>query len=275
MSKITCVVDNAALDGCDLKTEHGVAFWIETTSGAALFDTGQSAGALLSNLRKLHLRVEDIEALAFSHAHFDHTGGVNAILPGKGKLPVYANADIFRPRFSKKEGRYEANGFEGSRAEYEERGDWHLNDTPTEIFPDLWTSGLIAERPYPEGRSSSHYARDGGAFIPDPYADDMSLVLKTESGLVVICGCCHAGLLNTLAHVRTLFEGEISAVVGGTHLMAAEGATLRQVVDVLRSEYPDARYYLNHCTGEDALKALEKSFGAQVTHFKCGMRISF
>jgi len=275
MKTVTCVVDNAAEAGCGLKTEHGVAFWIETGGGAALFDTGQSVKALTRNLKKLNLTLKDADALALSHAHFDHTGGLDAALENRPDLPVYANADIFRLKFSRKNGRYEANAFDRPRSYYEELADWRLNDAPQDIFPDLWTSGLIADRPYPEGRSSSHYAKDGGEFIPDPYADDMSLVLKTDAGLVLICGCCHAGLLNTLAHVRDNFTGPIITVIGGTHLMAAEGATLRKVVDVLKSEYPAARFYLNHCTGEDAMKALRQAYGDQVTHFKAGASVSF
>jgi 7,8-dihydropterin-6-yl-methyl-4-(beta-D-ribofuranosyl)aminobenzene 5'-phosphate synthase len=275
MTTVTCVVDNAAKAGCGLKTEHGVAFWIEMVTGTALFDTGQSAHALTRNLKKLTLHLEKVDALALSHAHFDHTGGLDAVLAHKSNLPVYANADIFRPKFSKKNGRYEANAFDHPRPHYEARAEWRLSDEPQEIFTNLWTSGLIAERPYPEGRSSSHYARDGGEFIPDPYADDMSLVLKTGAGLAVICGCCHAGLLNTLAHVRENFEGPVIAVMGGTHLMAAEGETLRMVVDILKSEYPAARFYLNHCTGEDALKSLKNAFGNQVAHFKAGASVSF
>ena len=75
------------------------------------------------------------------------------------------------------------------------------------LFQALWTTGRIIERTFPEGRSAGHHIREDGEFIPDPYLDDMSLVLKTEEGLVVICGCCHAGILNTLAHVRHILTG--------------------------------------------------------------------
>jgi 7,8-dihydropterin-6-yl-methyl-4-(beta-D-ribofuranosyl)aminobenzene 5'-phosphate synthase len=275
MTTITCVVDNFAKVNSQLKTEHGLAFWIETQDGTALFDTGQTAGVLTNNMAELRLDVKDLSAVAISHAHFDHTGGLEAILPKNTNLTIYANADIFVPKFSFKEGKYKPNGFEFSRDAYEKRAQWRLSSNPQEIFPDLWTTGEIIGRDEPEGRSSSHYIFENGSHIPDPYRDDMSLVMKTKKGLVVICGCCHAGLLNTLAHVTTHFDGPIIAVLGGTHLMTADGDLLEHVMKVLASDYPDVKYYLNHCTGDSALKALKARFGKRVSHFIAGEKIVF
>lgn len=275
MTKITCVTDNAAREGSHLRTEHGVAFWIATESGNVLFDTGASAEALNANLRQLGLKIDDIDAMAFSHAHYDHTGGIEAVLGKREDLPIYANADIFRPKYSKHDGNYDASGFVLQAEDYESRADWHLQDAPTEMIEGLWTTGRITERKYAEGRSAGHFVREDGAFVPDPYLDDMSLVLKTAEGLVLICGCCHAGILNTLAHVRAHFEGDIVAIVGGIHLMPAEMPMIREVVGSVKEMAPNARYWLNHCTGNNALEAFAKAFGAQAHHFKAGESIHF
>lgn len=275
MTKITCVTDNAAADSASLKTEHGVAFWIETERGNVLFDTGASAQALRANLKELGLKVDDISAMAFSHAHYDHTGGIEAILEKREGIPVFANEDIFRPKYSRHDGNYDTSGFELQREEYERRAAWHLSDTPAEIIEGLWTTGRITERDYPEGRSAGHFVREDGAFVPDPYLDDMSLVLKTAGGLVLICGCCHAGILNTLAHVRSQFDGDIIAVLGGIHLMPAEMPMIRKVISTLKEMAPKARYWLNHCTGNNALEAFASAFGEQAHHFKAGESISF
>jgi 7,8-dihydropterin-6-yl-methyl-4-(beta-D-ribofuranosyl)aminobenzene 5'-phosphate synthase len=275
MTAITCVVDNSAKPGTQLKTEHGLAFWLETKDGIALFDTGQTAEVLANNMTELHLDVQDLAVVALSHSHFDHTGGLETVLSENTNLKIYANADIFVPKFSFKEGKYKPNGFEFSRDRYEQRADWRLSDDPQEIFSDLWTTGNIIRRDEPEGRSNSHYVLKAGSYIPDPYNDDMSLVLKTKNGLVVICGCCHAGLLNTLSHVKTHFDGPIIAVLGGTHLMSADGELLEHVINVLASDYPDVEYYLNHCTGDTALKALISRFDNRVSHFVAGEQIVF
>lgn len=273
--KVTCVTDNAAKQGSGLKTEHGVAFWIETENGNVLFDTGASAETLRFNLNQLGLKIDDIKALAFSHAHYDHTGGIEAILSKRDDLPIYANADIFRPKYSRHSGNYDGSGFAKQREDYERRANWHLNDEPTEIVKGLWTTGRINDRSYPEGRSAGHFIRDGGEFIPDPYQDDMSLVGEIDDGLVVICGCCHAGILNTLTHVRAHFDGEIQAILGGIHLMPADMPMIRDVVGVMWELVPDARFWLNHCTGDHALQAFADAFGDNAHHFKAGESILF
>ncbi len=275
MAKIICVTNNAAQLGSGMQTEHGVAFWIATDKCNVLFDTGASAQALETNLKQLSLNVEDISALALSHAHYDHTGGIEAVLGKREGLPIFANADIFRPKYSKHDGNYDASGFARQPDDYQGRADWHLTDAPTEICDGLWTTGRIVEREFPEGRSAGHFIRKDGDFVPDPYLDDMSLVLKTEEGLVVICGCCHAGILNTVAHVETHFEGDIIAVLGGIHLMPAEMPMIREVISKLQETAPNARFWLNHCTGDGAQKAFAETFGDRAHHFKAGESISF
>jgi 7,8-dihydropterin-6-yl-methyl-4-(beta-D-ribofuranosyl)aminobenzene 5'-phosphate synthase len=273
MARVICVVDNAAPARTGLKTEHGVAFWIETENGIVLFDTGASAAALKVNMRKIGLAAADITALAFSHAHYDHTGGIEAILEEREGLPAYANADIFRPKYSRHEGNYDASGFERQAEDYLARADWRLNDSPIEILDGVWTTGRIFERTFPEGRSSGHHIRQDGAFVPDPYWDDMSLVLQMEDGLAVVCGCCHAGILNTLAHVRSHFDGEIRAVLGGIHLMPADGPLIRRVIGRLQEVAPNARFWLNHCTGDKALEAFGKAFTDKAHHFLAGEHV--
>ena len=275
MVKITCVTDNAALEGCGLKTEHGVAFWIAAEKGNVLFDTGASAETLQANLRQLGLRIDDIDAMALSHAHYDHTGGIEAVLGRREGMAIYANADIFRPKYSKHDGNYDASGFALQAEAYISRADWHLQDGPTEMIEGLWTTGRITEREYAEGRSAGHFVREDGDFVADPYLDDMSLVMKTDAGLVVICGCCHAGILNTLAHVRAHFEGDIIAVLGGIHLMPAEMPMIRSVIGTLKEKAPNARYWLNHCTGDNAQEAFADAFKEKAHHFKAGESIRF
>jgi 7,8-dihydropterin-6-yl-methyl-4-(beta-D-ribofuranosyl)aminobenzene 5'-phosphate synthase len=100
-------------------------------------------------------------------------------------------------------------------------------------------------------------------------------VLKTDAGLVLICGCCHAGILNTLAHARSHFEGDMIAILGVIHLMPAEMPMIRKVISALQEMAPNARFWLNHCTGDDAQRAFAEAFGEQAHHFKAGESIRF
>ena len=274
MKKITCVVDNT-VQRSSLKGEHGLSFWIETDQGSVLFDTGQSETVLMHNLESLGLDPQDLSALALSHAHYDHTGGLPAILSLKPGLPLHAHSDIFRSRYAYREGEYKSIGLRLKRENVSQLAELHLNDAPVEVISGLWTTGEIVVRPEPEGRSAHHLVSDDDGWKPDPYRDDMSLVMETQQGLVVICGCCHAGLLNTLAHVRRKFQRPIAAIVGGTHLTTADEAYLEHVIDVLRDNYGPPYLYLNHCTGERASVALRDAFGERAKPCPAGMILTF
>ncbi|HEY84498.1 MAG TPA: MBL fold metallo-hydrolase [Chloroflexi bacterium] len=276
MKKIVCVVDNAVQRGSPFWGEHGVAFRLEVDQVCALFDTGQSGTVLTHNLGLMGGCPRDASALILSHAHNDHTGGLPAILSQKpGLLPLYASPDLFRPRFSLKNGEYKSIGPPITQTEMSQLADLRLSDAPVEVLPGLWTTGEIGERSEPEGRSARHFVPHNDGWLPDPYRDDMSLVMETPEGLVVICGCCHAGLLNTLAHVRQTFQRPIIAVLGGTHLVDADEIHLQRVTEVLRDRYASPRLYLNHCTGERAILALANAFGERVNPCPVGTTLTF
>jgi 7,8-dihydropterin-6-yl-methyl-4-(beta-D-ribofuranosyl)aminobenzene 5'-phosphate synthase len=179
-------------------------------------------------------------------------------------LPLYANPDLFRARFSRKKGQVKEIGLSLSRESLAGRLALRLSAAPQEIFRGLWTTGEIQERPEVEGKSDSHLMREGEALVADAYRDDMALVLEVESGLVLLCGCCHAGLLNTVAHVTRTFEQPITMIAGGLHLTNATAEELQQIGEVL-SEMPALqRVYPNHCTGEAAFIALTQILGPSV-----------
>ena len=275
MKTITCVVDNSVEQGSAFWGEHGLAFFLEIDQRRALFDTGQSGQVLLHNLNLLDKAPQHIDVLILSHAHLDHTGGLTAILSQQPDLPLYASPDLFRPRFTLREEDHKSIGLSLTREELERMADLRLNDTPVEVVPGLWTTGEIKERPEPEGRSPRHVVPAGNRWQPDPYQDDMSLVMDTQAGLVVICGCCHAGLLNTLAHIQRVFQRSIIAVLGGTHLVSADEAHRRRVIEVLRERYGAPRLYLNHCTGSEAFVAVASAFGDQVSPCPVGTSLAF
>jgi 7,8-dihydropterin-6-yl-methyl-4-(beta-D-ribofuranosyl)aminobenzene 5'-phosphate synthase len=103
----------------------------------------------------------------------------------------------------------------------------------------------------------------------------MSLVMDTQDGLVIICGCCHSGLLNTLAHVKRTFQRPIIAILGGTHLATADGTSLEHIANVLREQYGSPYFYPNHCTGELAYVAMVNTFGDRVKPCPAGTMLTF
>jgi 7,8-dihydropterin-6-yl-methyl-4-(beta-D-ribofuranosyl)aminobenzene 5'-phosphate synthase len=275
MTTITCVINDIAPPRSSFRSEHGVSFYIETGQGNVLFDTGQSESALHHNLNLLGIAVETIDGLVLSHAHIDHTGGLPSILSQKPGLPVYASPDLFRPRFTRRGGEEKSVGLPAPKEQLTSLGGFRLNDTPTEVLPGVWSTGEINHRPEREGRSPHHVVLTDDGWQPDPYRDDMSLVIEAAEGLVVICGCCHAGLLNTLGHVRNTFDRNIIAVMGGTHLLEADEDYLQHVAEVLRDTYGPPHLHLNHCTGERAIAALTNAFGSRVRPCLVGTVLRF
>ncbi len=274
--EIRCVVENSAQRSSEFWAEHGVSFHIQTAGEQVLFDTGQSGTILLHNAKLLGVDLGQIDALAISHAHLDHTGGLAHVLRyTRPMIPLYANPDLFRERYTQRGGEYVSIGMEMPREELAERAEVRLSADPVEMVPGVWTTGEIDQRPEFEGRSPAHCIKANGGWKPDPYRDDLSLVLEGEGGLVVLCGCCHAGLLNTLAHVRRAFQKDIIAVVGGLHLAIATAEMLDRTVEALRTTYGSPRLYPNHCSGERAYVALASAFGDLVEPCPVGTILTF
>ena len=274
-TKITCVVDNHVQEGANLRSEHGLAMWIETPHGVVLFDTAQTEEVLAHNLGVLGLNPGDVDTLVLSHAHYDHTGGLETVLAQNDYLRIIAHADLFRPRYSLRKGEYKSIGMTIPEQQLAERVKLTLSDEPVEVLPNLWTTGGIHERPEPVGGSDHLFSGRDGGMQPDQYVDDLSLVLKTSDGLVLVCGCCHAGILNTLSHVKRRFGEPVIAVLGGMHLNAASDVYLEHVTQVLSDEFSGLMLYPNHCTGENAIAKLTQAFGGRVRLFAAGATLQF
>lgn len=266
--KITCLVDNAVQLNSGCWGEHGLAYLIETGDQRVLFDTGQSGTVLLHNFKLLSIDPLSIDALAISHAHYDHTGGLPALLdqlrPG---IPLYANADLFRERFAQGDGAPRRIDLPLGQAELADRLTLRLSAEPQEIVPGVWTTGAITDRPEFEGRGRGLLMADAGGLVADAYRDDMALVLQAGDRAALLCGCCHAGLLNTLAHVARYFPQPVTLIAGGLHLAAVSEQDLARTATVLAALPALQRIYPGHCTGETAILALAHALGSSFVHF--------
>jgi 7,8-dihydropterin-6-yl-methyl-4-(beta-D-ribofuranosyl)aminobenzene 5'-phosphate synthase len=106
--------------------------------------------------------------------------------------------------------------------------------------------------------------REGDALVPDAYLDDMALVLEMDGHSMLLCGCCHAGLLNTLSHAVRMLGRPVEIVAGGLHLTGASEDELAHICAALAEEPALRRIYPNHCTGDAAVGALTNAFGTSV-----------
>lgn len=269
--QLSCLVDNTVKQGSPLWGEHGLSMLLDTPDGRVLFDTGSSGTVLIHNLMDRAIETRTFGSCVLSHGHYDHTGGLADLLERRPGLDIYANSGVMRERFVTKDGTTTGIGLRIKPDELQRQSRLHMADVPQQVLPGVWTTGVITTRTEPEGRGANHMVRaaDGTRLVPDSYEDDLSLVIQRPQGWVLVCGCCHAGLLNTLAHVRKTFGAYPTTVVGGTHLVSADAAQLKHVIEVLRPLGPPV-LYLNHCTGQAAFVALATAFGDRVRPFSAG-----
>lgn len=248
--RITVLCDNSVGPISGTLGEHGFASLVEADGMAPLlFDTGQGL-TLLHNARRMGKDLSRVEKVVLSHGHFDHTGGLMPLLEGCGPKEVYAHRGIFAPRHRVKDtGESYPISIPHDRAALERAGaTFKLSSSFREILPGISLSGEVPRvTPFEKG--------DQGLFCDcrgeeiDGTPDDQSLVIETERGLVILLGCCHAGLINTLEHtVCQTGRRDIHAVVGGSHLGFCGREQLDRTVQTLR-HMGIRKLALSHCTG--------------------------
>jgi 7,8-dihydropterin-6-yl-methyl-4-(beta-D-ribofuranosyl)aminobenzene 5'-phosphate synthase len=256
---LTFLVDNATQDP-HLTAEHGLSVWVVAHGTSVLFDTGQS-GAVVPNARRLGVPLERADFIVLSHGHYDHTGGLCRVLSVAKRAVVCLHPEATRSRFSLKEpGRPRPVGMAPDVRKVLATQAHRVRWTPetTRLAPHIGLTGSIPRR--------SEFEDVGGPFFldregrqPDDLLDDQALWIDTPRGAVVLLGCGHAGLVNTLDHVaRLTATPRILAVVGGFHLGRASETRLAATRDRLRALAPEV-VAPAHCTGERGVAMLRES----------------
>lgn len=265
--RITVLCENSVGPISGTLGEHGFSALIEQRDREpVLFDTGQGA-TLLHNARRMNKDLARVQKVVISHGHHDHGGGLLPLLREQGPKLVYAHPGIFTPRYRVKDnGESVPIGMPQMRPELEEAGaNFDLSADFREIAPGICLTGTVPRRTEFETGDAGLFLDTAGLRL-DQTLDDQSLVLDTAKGLVIILGCCHAGLVNTLEHVAsTTGRHDVHAVVGGTHLGFCGREQLEQTVAAIK-RMGIKKVAAGHCTGftASARMALEWPKGFQV-----------
>ena len=273
---ITVLVENT-VSRQNLKAEHGLSFWIETEDGNILWDTGQSV-LLVNNAQKLGIPLHSTSHIVLSHGHYDHTGGLLEVLKMAPHARVYGHPDMFIERFS----RYEKapNSIKTISMPFvkhiiEKRCDsLVLSADPVEILPGIFTTGEIPRKTDFEDTGGDFFL-DIACIKRDPIIDDQALYIESSQGIIVILGCAHSGVVNTLNYISELTRQEkIFALLGGMHLLRASKERLEATSDAF------ARYDVRgigpcHCTGLKAITYLRSRFPDRFVECSTGSRFTF
>jgi len=253
-----------------LRAEHGVAMLVTTFSEGSenrfLFDAGITVDGALHNMDVLEVRPKELHALVVSHGHTDHTRGLIGLFKrhGRRRLPVLLHPDAFLERRGVRDGHesyhippvrkdLEAEGMEV----IEERGPTLLVEGET-----LITGQIARTTPFEKG-SPTHQAKNDGQWQPDPWIhDDQAMVINVkEKGLVVLTGCGHAGVINTLLHAKNATGvSNIYAVIGGFHLTGRIFEPIIQPTIQALKEINPKIIVPQHCTGWKATHEIAREF---------------
>jgi 7,8-dihydropterin-6-yl-methyl-4-(beta-D-ribofuranosyl)aminobenzene 5'-phosphate synthase len=273
--QITTLSENTA--GLDnLLGERGLSILIETEGQNILFDTGRSISAS-HNADLLGINLSRIDKIVLSHGHFDHTGGLKQVLRRIGKeIEIIAHPDIWAVKYNRRQGQ-EANyiGIPFHRQTLESLGArFNLTKEPVRITANIMTTGEIPMTTEYETIEQNLQVKEGNRFKPDKLLDDQALIINTESGLVVILGCAHRGIINTLYHAQQLAGVKtIYTVLGGCHLMDATEERVWLTIAALK-ELEVQRLGVCHCTGLPASAIMAQEFGDKFFFNNAGTRIS-
>jgi len=269
-----------------LRAEHGVSMlvtvYFEGNKDSFLFDTGVSVDGALHNMDVLEVRPKELHAIVLSHGHTDHTRGLIGLVKryGRPKLPIVLHPDAFLKRKNVHPDGRETEHIPPSRRDIEAEGMRVLDERGPSLFigEHLFVTGQIPRTTSFEKGSPLQVAEIDGKWQPDPWIhDDQAVVVNVKNrGLVVLTGCGHAGVVNTLTHAREATGVEdIHAVVGGFHLTGPVfEPIIAPTIEALKSLKP--RYIVpEHCTGWRATFELARQFPDAYVPNSVGTRLNF
>jgi 7,8-dihydropterin-6-yl-methyl-4-(beta-D-ribofuranosyl)aminobenzene 5'-phosphate synthase len=266
--KLHILVDNQAMPG--FSSEHGLSIYVEDSRYRVLFDTGRSGTVLKENASRLGVSMLGLDGVILSHGHYDHTGGLNALARHLRGVQIFCHPELFYRKL------YQDGadiGTEITAGEMEYCGmRLRLQREPQKITPYCMATGEI-ERSCPhEPEPKGFLVEKNGERINDIMADEQALVISGSGGLVVLLGCGHAGLINTLHAASNAADGPVSVVIGGFHLRDADDQRIARTIEALK-EMRVNRIYPAHCTGEKAIAALRDAFKNRCIPTSAGMSI--
>jgi len=245
--------------------EWGFSALVEADGRRILVDTGNRPETVLRNADELGVDLSTVSEVVLTHNHDDHVGGLLTLRRElmKKNPAALSRAHVARGIFySRPSAKGETNTMIAIKGEYEATGGKIIeHDRAEEIFPGGWLTGPVP-RVFPERNwSVTGKVRTPEGLVEDTIPEDQSLVINTAQGLILISGCGHAGVINTLSMARGEFANEpVYAILGGFHLFPASDTQVDWTADKLK-EFGTSYLMGAHCTGIESVYRIRQRLG--------------
>lgn len=262
--KLTVLVDNNTLIDRYFLGEPGVSYFIEDGDKKILFDVGYS-DAFIQNAQKMQIDLFNIDYLAISHSHLDHTWGLEPYIKRLSET-LMEGRTFHKSKFVAHPRVFESKTFFGN----DEFGITMDQEKilkyfkPSLIKAPVWlTDQLVFLGEIPRENNFESQESIGQVLINKQYEadynmDDSALCYKGANGLVIITGCSHAGICNIIEYAKEVcHEDKVFDVIGGFHLQNPSALQLNSTIDYF-SKLGTKEIHACHCTDLASKIALSK-----------------
>lgn len=267
--------------------EHGLSFYIETVisgkTSTCMFDYGLDPVGVMNNIALLGLDIGKTDAFSLSHGHYDHyTGAVSILKQHQSRIaagtPFYVGEEAFAHRYILRPGATEPTDFGQLKKEDIEALGLKVVETKTsvEIVPGAHVTGNIERVTSYEKMPPSLKINRGEMLEQDDMRGEQALFFNVKGkGLVVLSGCAHRGIVNTVKHAQKISgTDKVHAVIGGCHLISAKPELIQSTVADIKAMKPD--YIVpTHCTGFRAMVAFSREMPNEFVVNTAGTRYTF
>ena len=231
---------------------------------------------LKHNARLKGINLSKIKTIIMSHGHYDHANGIKKLI-NQHKISILAHPLALEQHYKQTaDNEFKSIGIDWiSIPSLFSMVDWQLSEGPQYITDNVVLSGQIPRQMLFEESNEAFYRKKNGTFIKDTILDDQALFIRTPQGLIILTGCAHSGLINTIMYARDLMRDErVIAVIGGTHLINCDLSRLQATSDYLESLNVE-KLYAAHCTGFEACCFLKERLQHRFERLEVGSHIEW